>query len=127
MSTNLPKREQLHNYKKCLNQECDSATLFVLMSFYADLGTQSNKINIGTAKTENIEVYPIPARNKLFILAENKITEVFILDTKGNLMFSKKFNNSFISIEIDGFAKGSYFIKVKTENNEIINRKIVFI
>jgi hypothetical protein len=125
--TNLPRREPLHNYRKCLNQQCDSATLFVLMSFYADLGTQSKKISIETAKTENIEVYPIPASNKLFILAEKKITEVFILDTKGNLVFSKKFNNSFISIEIDGFAKGSYFIKVKTENNEIINKKILII
>ncbi len=126
-STNLPKREQLHNFANAFNHEADSATLSVLLSFYPSIGITSNEEKIDTKKNDKIVFYPNPVSENLFVLSEDKIINLQILDSRGKLILSKEYTNTYISINIQNLIKGPYVFRIITENSDVINKKIIII
>lgn len=127
LTSNLPIRKQSHDFEKGLGPEPDYASLAVLLSFYPAIAISDTVLNVETKVNDSIDISINPEKNLLSILSENKIREVVIIDTKKQLVFSKRYRNSFVLINIKDLFKGIYIIRIKTENNDIIRRKIVII
>ncbi len=77
----------------------------------------------------NIDIYPNPASNFLFINPnETQISKIEIINAQGNIVaihdssFSKNQN---IEIKIDNFSAGIYFLKIKHNNAFTIKKFVV--
>lgn len=127
LSSNLPIRKQSHVFEKGLGLEPDYASLAVLLSFYPAIAISDTVLNVETKVNDTIQISINTENNLLSILSEKKIKEVVIIDTKKQLIFSKRYRNSFVLINIKDLSKGIYIIRIKTENNDIIRKKIVII
>jgi hypothetical protein len=71
-----------------------------------------------------ILVYPNPARDKIIIKNRDnvKIESISIIDLNGRVLL--KFENDINELDLSGFSKGIYLLKL-TYGNEIIIKKIV--
>ena len=81
----------------------------------------------GIEETSNsINIYPNPANDRLYIEAEAEINDVVIYDVYGraqNLRISES-QNLRISINVSGLNAGIYFVKINTNQGEIVKRFI---
>jgi hypothetical protein len=76
--------------------------------------------------TSSVNIYPNPVSDKLYIKTEAEIEEVVVYDVYGrvqNLRNSEtqKLRNS---IDVTDLNSGVYFVKVRTENGNIVKRII---
>ena len=80
----------------------------------------------GTGIVENaavFSIYPNPAVDRLVIETESTIESVSIYTLTGVMIYSEvDFNNN--TINVSDFASGVYFIKVRTDNGEAVQRFI---
>ena len=72
--------------------------------------------------TQNVDIYPNPAKDMLTIKAEN-ISNVAIYNSVGQKVYEKTFDSSEVSINLDGFDSGVYMVKAIV-NGEVVTRKI---
>ena len=73
-----------------------------------------------------LEIYPNPVNDKLYIETEAEINDVVIYDVYGraqNLRISKS-QNLKISINVSGLNAGIYFVKINTNEGNIVKRII---
>lgn len=124
-STNLPQREQFCNFDYNSLNDLDSASLYVLLTFYSSIGFSTDEKISYTKKLDDIIIYPNPSTDNVFIISKENISEIFIIDSNGHQVFYQKFFNTFITINIGSLKNGIYIIKIKTEKNQIISKKIV--
>jgi len=76
-------------------------------------------------KIEDINIYPIPAKNKLFIEYSTEIeSTVLIYDLNGNIMFKDQIYEPIKTVNISSFTKGVYVLKVMNSEQTFI-RKII--
>lgn len=83
-----------------------------------------------TTKENNIKIYPNPAHSQISLLFEEEINniEVIIFDIIGNQIYYNKYSNSKeIKIAVGDFAKGSYFIKVMSDNKTVKTEKLIIL
>ena len=71
--------------------------------------------------TQNVEIYPNPAKDLLTIKAEN-ITNVMIYNSIGQKVYEKTADSSEVSINLGGFDSGIYLVKIVADGNEIIRK-----
>ena len=71
--------------------------------------------------TQNVEIYPNPAKDLLTIKAEN-ITNVMIYNSIGQKVYEKTADSSEVSINLDGFDTGIYLVKIAANGDEIIRK-----
>lgn len=79
---------------------------------------------INNKKTlKKINIYPNPTKNDVFINEDTPISTIKIIDTKGNILYSKtyKISKNKIKINLTNYASGIYFIVC---NNEYIKKII---
>ena len=72
----------------------------------------------------SLNIYPNPVSDKLYIETEVEIEEVSIFDVYGrnqNLRISES-QNLRISVDVTNLNSGVYFVKVITENGEVVKR-----
>ena len=71
-------------------------------------------------------IFPNPASDNITISTNQEITEVNIYNILGVNVYNEQFtiNNSQLNVNISDFSNGVYFIKVKTEEGEIVKRFI---
>ena len=83
-------------------------------------------VNYGEGVEENVatfNIYPNPVSDKLVIETEATIEAVTIYSLTGVMVYAEvDFNNNMI--DVTDFASGVYFIKVRTENGEAVQRFI---
>ncbi|MCD4772030.1 MAG: T9SS type A sorting domain-containing protein [Bacteroidales bacterium] len=75
-----------------------------------------------------IDVYPNPFNNEITISGtdNNQTIYVEIYDILGKMVFTQKYKTNKININLNGFDRGTYILKVKDENGIIIKiEKIV--
>ena len=73
----------------------------------------------------NIKIFPNPVNDFLNINSENsKILEILIYNLEGKEMYKNVLNNFSTTISLSSFRKGIYMIKIKTENEIMIDRII---
>lgn len=75
----------------------------------------------------NILVYPNPAKN--FINIENipRETLITITDISGRRIFSKKYSEEKITVDVSGFTSGNYILTAEKSGKQILNEKIIII
>lgn len=83
-----------------------------------------NSITTGiakVAKANGVSVYPNPANNVINISASDiKATNISLINSVGQEVFST--SNANTTINVADFAEGSYIVKIRTENNVIIEK-----
>lgn len=67
---------------------------------------------VQSVSKNNISISPNPASNVITINADEKIGHVEIFNMVGQKVFSQQYNSDNVSLDISGFAKGVYIIKV---------------
>ncbi len=84
-----------------------------------------NPVSVMDIKFKDISLYPIPARNKLFIdLGKVQNAKIAIFSTNGKLITNKKINSDKVEINLDSYAKGTYILKLTIEQ-QILTRKFI--
>ena len=69
----------------------------------------------------SVDIYPNPAKDQLFIETATEIEEVSVYDIYGREQLAVRSQQS---INVSELSDGVYFVKVKSENNEIVKRFI---
>ena len=80
---------------------------------------------LGESLAENtsyLNIFPNPATDNLSIKANEEITEVNIYNIIGVSVYNEQCTNNNLNVNISEFNSGVYFVKVKTNNTEIVKR-----
>ena len=73
--------------------------------------------------TNNISIYPNPAKDRLYIETESEIEEVIVYDIYGRHQVTETpSHQEMISIDISNLNSGVYFVKINTANGNIVKR-----
>ena len=72
--------------------------------------------------TATFNIYPNPVNDVLFIENGNNIEEVSIYTITGVMVYNEQCVSNNVQVNVSELEGGVYIIKVRTENNEIINR-----
>ena len=92
----------------------ETATMVVTIS------NQTTGIN--ELSLQNVNIYPNPVQNELFIELENEtINQVEIIDFSGRIVKSVS-NNNVSSINVSELNKGMYILKIETDNGPSATR-----
>ena len=98
-------------------------------SFYVDsnICATSGHGPVGIAEVEESRVmlFPNPASNVVTIAGIADNAQVSIIDLNGREVYNQKANGSRLQVNVDGFAKGAYFVRVVSEKNNVIRKLIV--
>lgn len=83
-------------------------------------------VGIKETKTNQLEVliYPNPTSGRITIVqkGEGSIKELLLMNMSGKLIFQKDFSTS---IDLNGLSAGVYFLKLTTQDNRQITKKII--
>jgi len=73
-----------------------------------------------------LNVYPNPAENQLFVTAEGNIEEVSVYNVNGQqtTVSRQQTSSTMVVLDVENFNSGVYFVKVRTENGESVQRFI---
>ena len=69
--------------------------------------------------SSSLNIYPNPAKDNLFIETEMNVEEVVVFDVDGRQQSTV---NGQQSVDVSNLSNGVYFVKVKTENGEVVKR-----
>ena len=73
--------------------------------------------------TDNINIYPNPVKDRLYIETESEIEEVIVYDIYGRHQVTESpSHQEMISINISNLTSGVYFIKINTAEGNIVKR-----
>ena len=67
-------------------------------------------------------IYPNPVNDVLYIENSDIVEEVTIYNITGVIVYNERCTNNNVQVDIAELEAGAYIIKVRTENNETINR-----
>lgn len=89
-----------------------------------NLSVSENTVTFVSENNEqDINIYPNPVTNTLFLSEINEFDKIDIYDTKGALVYSAKVNKSETEIDFTNFKSGVYVVKL-SGNGKTITRKI---
>ena len=92
-----------------------------------DTSSCASVFTVGVAENivdGNIIIYPNPTNSEFTVSSTNKIKSVKLYNVLGCEILKQIQNDQSVSIDISGYAKGVYFVEVKTESG-IWRRKVV--
>ncbi len=70
-----------------------------------------------------IAIYPNPATKSINLNSTETINELLIYNFAGQSVYNSKINSNNISIDVEGFESGLYFIKTINNKNEVKTQK----
>ncbi|SFT84530.1 Por secretion system C-terminal sorting domain-containing protein [Chryseobacterium formosense] len=74
---------------------------------------------------EKPEIYPNPAKDIVRINHLPRESTVAIFDTAGRKIFSKKYSETNISIDVSAFIDGMYTLQIDSEEKNILSKKLL--
>ena len=74
--------------------------------------------------SNNVKVYPNPVDDVLYINTNKNITEVNVYNVVGVKMTTVNGQQTNVSVDMNGYNSGVYFVEVKTEKENSIIRII---
>ena len=89
--------------------------------------TQSTKV-LEVENENDVNIYPNPTENKVTIdLKTNEIQNITteLYDISGKLVYMKSYRSNSINLDLNCFETGTYILKVKDENGNIIKTEKV--
>lgn len=94
---------------------------------FSQSNVYSYSVTVGINKNEKLEatIYPNPAKDNVNINF-GKITqgEITMYNANGQLVLTKKLNDSFVTIPLQDLSQGMYMLQIKDNNGAVITRKI---
>lgn len=88
-----------------------------ILNFYK---TYQSYLGVNDVKKVQVKIYPNPAKDILNITSEKPIKSIEIYDVLGRLIKTETKNN----INVSQLSKGNYLIKIKTGDQELIEKFI---
>ena len=70
----------------------------------------------------SLSIYPNPAKDQLFVETEMAVEEISVYDVFGRQQLAISGQQS--AVDVSNLSNGVYFVKVKSENNEVVKRFI---
>ena len=71
-----------------------------------------------------VNVYPNPTTNLININSKELILEYILTDSFGKTLLYRKINNKGAQLNISNYAKGIYFLNIRTEEGNSITKKV---
>ncbi len=104
-----------------------TATTDGTASFALDLGNQTctfiltvvDPNGIGSINASGISVYPNPAKDKLFIQQNGRVTSVSIFNVMGQLQIQTAINSTLTSVNTAKLAAGLYLVQIETTEGTV--------
>lgn len=90
----------------------------------------NNLLAIGDADSENVVVYPVPAKDYIIISdLEEAVETINMYSVKGDVMNTRTLStaNGQVKVDTSNISNGVYILKVTTVNNKTVNKRIVII
>jgi hypothetical protein len=87
--------------------------------------TETNQAIDDAEESELFAVYPNPTADELIIQSSKKLIEVGLLDGTGKIQFQSYERTNKLLIHVKHYPKGLYFIKARTEGNQMMYRKLI--
>ena len=82
-------------------------------------------VGINDYELNNVVVYPNPTTGMIQIQnSESRIQDVEVYDAYGKLLNAVKVNDNATSLDLSGYASGTYFVKIMTENGVVTKRVV---
>ncbi len=78
---------------------------------------------LSNSKNTNIEIYPNPSSQNLFVKSPSKIG-FRLVDAYGKIVYTEKNENYYHNIDVNNFAVGLYILEIISGNSVIENHKI---
>ncbi len=75
--------------------------------------------------SNNLGVYPNPARDYVNVVSENQIRELRVINAMGQVVHAQRVGSDRAQIAVGGFDRGIYFIQVMTEKGVAVERVII--
>src|SRR5690606_24016039 len=94
-------------------------------STYVETEAECDAINIDEASFQEIEIFPNPVKNRLYIKMPDGYDEVeiSIYDVRGNSIISYLSQDTQAQIDISHLESGVYFLIVKNKLNKVVLTK----
>lgn len=96
------------------------------IEFYGD----NPLLAVGDVDIDSVVVYPIPAKDYVVVRdLEEQVKEIEVYSVEGGLFNIGNVSNSSKEMKLDtsNLSNGVYILKIVTENNKIINKRIVIV
>lgn len=83
---------------------------------------------LGEVPKKEFKLYPNPViEDKFTIDSDEKIVEVKVLNLLGQEVYNARFlNESVVRIELETPEKGLYLVQIKTNDNQVATKRILF-
>ncbi|MGN6477649.1 MAG: T9SS type A sorting domain-containing protein, partial [Flavipsychrobacter sp.] len=84
-----------------------------------------NTTGITAIEKEVLNIYPNPAKDKVIINMNNPAetkSDLTIFNMNGQKLYQQSFNGNHTEVDLKGWAKGIYFIKIENENLHLIRK-----
>lgn len=72
-----------------------------------------------------VKIYPNPATNELNISSDEEIKSITIYNIQGAMIAELNPNSAFSNLNISNYQTGLYFVKILTENDEMVTMKLI--
>ena len=85
--------------------------------------TWNQNLSTDTFETSSIKLFPNPITDKLYVSGKEQNYNISVFSSEGRLVLKQQVaNNNYIDLKV---ASGLYLVKIETENNKSLIRKII--
>ena len=71
-----------------------------------------------------VSLYPNPTNGKVYVESSDNMENVEVYDAYGKLLGTETVNSNVANVDLTGYAKGTYFVRVTTEK-DIVTKRVV--
>ena len=100
---------------------------FLAFDWFVDdvkvIPTDTTDVNVNELAALNLNVYPNPAKEVVHIEAAKNIQNVQLMSITGALLEERKTNTQSVKLNLEGYSKGIYMVRIVTEDG-VATKKI---
>ena len=78
--------------------------------------TDTTDVNVNELSALKLNVYPNPAKDKVVIEAQSNIQQVMLMGVNGVMLEERKANSKQVELNLEGYSKGIYVVRIVTED-----------
>ena len=78
--------------------------------------TDTTDVNVNEFAALKFNVYPNPAKNAVVIEAQSNIQQVMLMGINGVMLEERKANSKQVKLNLEGYSKGIYVVRIVTED-----------
>ena len=78
--------------------------------------TDTTDVNVNELSGLKFNLYPNPTKDKVTIEAQSNIQQVTLMGINGVLLEDRKANSNKVELNLEGYSKGIYVVRIVTED-----------